>query len=53
MDDHDDVFHDITLVQPRPFRQPDPWKAFVCMLLNARVYCKGVMQSISKAMDSR
>jgi hypothetical protein len=51
MDDHDDVLYDVELLQPRPVRQPDPWKVFVCMLLNARVYCSGVMQSISRAMD--
>ncbi len=56
MDDHDDVFFDIGLsegggVQSRQPRPPDLWKVFVCMLLDARVYCNGVMQSIVKAVE--
>jgi hypothetical protein len=56
MDGHaDDVFFDIGLspypvVEPRQ-RPPDVWKAFLCALLDARVYCNEMVKSISKAVE--
>ena len=48
------VFFDVGLsereIQPRPTRLVDPCKVFVCMLLDARVYCNAVMQSVAKAV---
>jgi hypothetical protein len=53
MDGYDDVFFEIGLVDrdsKRP-QQTDLWKVFLCMILDARVYCKGVVQSITKELS--
>ena len=53
MDGHDDVFFEIGLVDVNSKRPPqaDLWKIFLCMVLDARVYCKGVVQSIAKELS--
>lgn len=51
MDEFSDVsLSDHGLRQKSTLRPPpppaDPWKVFVCVLLDARVYLKGVAQSV-------
>ena len=52
--DANEVFYDVGLsdVQSKPQRQPDLWKLFVCLLLDARVYCNGVARTVLKAVEA-